>query len=209
MIPGEYLLAEGAIEVDRERTGIEVVNSGDRPVQVGSHYHFAATNPALLFDRAAAEGKRLTVPAGTAVRFEPGPGEATRPDIITVAGQPHVLPSSTNPTRPHTVTTVDAHLDMLKVGHHLDLRVPEDLAFAESCIRPSTIAAEDLLHDVGAISMIGSDSQATCRTPRPAPHRGGTRHVHRPDRRGGGGGGAGHRAPDGAALLPLLTDPGR
>ena len=72
MIPGEYLLAEGPIEVDRERTSLEVVNSGDRPIQVGSHYHFAATNPALLFDRAAAEGKRLAVPAGTAVRFEPG-----------------------------------------------------------------------------------------------------------------------------------------
>jgi urease subunit beta len=71
-IPGEYLLAEGPVPVDRERTALLVVNSGDRPVQVGSHYHFAAANPALLFDREAAAGKRLAVPAGTAVRFEPG-----------------------------------------------------------------------------------------------------------------------------------------
>ncbi len=72
MIPGEYLLPEEPVVIDRERTELVVVNSGDRPVQVGSHYHFAAANPALLFDRAAAAGKRLAVPAGTAVRFEPG-----------------------------------------------------------------------------------------------------------------------------------------
>ena len=89
-----------------------------------------------------------------------GAGGGHAPDIITVAGEPHVLPSSTNPTRPHTVNTVDEHLDMLMVCHHLNPAVPEDLAFAESRIRPSTIAAEDLLHDLGAISMIGSDSQA-------------------------------------------------
>src|SRR4029453_4838759 len=89
-----------------------------------------------------------------------GAGGGRAPDIITVAGEPHVLPSSTNPTRPHTVNTVDEHLDMLMVCHHLKPTVPEDLAFAESRIRPSTIAAEDLLHDLGAISMIGSDSQA-------------------------------------------------
>jgi urease subunit alpha len=77
-----------------------------------------------------------------------------------VAAEPNVLPSSTNPTRPHTVNTVDEHLDMLMVCHHLNPAVPEDLAFAESRIRPSTIAAEDILHDMGAISMIGSDSQA-------------------------------------------------
>ena len=71
-----------------------------------------------------------------------------------------MLPSSTNPTRPHTVNTLDEHLDMLMVCHHLNPAVPEDLAFAESRIRPSTIAAEDILHDLGAISMIGSDSQA-------------------------------------------------
>ncbi|MFN3007124.1 urease subunit alpha [Mycolicibacterium wolinskyi] len=89
-----------------------------------------------------------------------GAGGGHAPDIITVAGHPNVLPSSTNPTRPHTVNTLDEHLDMLMVCHHLNPAVPEDLAFAESRIRPSTIAAEDLLHDIGAISMIGSDAQA-------------------------------------------------
>jgi urease subunit alpha len=89
-----------------------------------------------------------------------GAGGGHAPDIITVAGQQNILPSSTNPTRPHTVNTVDEHLDMLMVCHHLNPAVPEDLAFAESRIRPSTIAAEDILHDLGAISMIGSDSQA-------------------------------------------------
>ncbi|MDQ1724537.1 MAG: urease subunit alpha [Frankiaceae bacterium] len=89
-----------------------------------------------------------------------GAGGGHAPDIITVAGQSNVLPSSTNPTRPHTINTIDEHLDMLMVCHHLNPSVPEDLAFAESRIRPSTIAAEDVLHDIGAISMIGSDSQA-------------------------------------------------
>jgi urease subunit alpha len=89
-----------------------------------------------------------------------GAGGGHAPDIITVAAEPYVLPSSTNPTRPHTVNTLDEHLDMLMVCHHLNPSVPEDLAFAESRIRPSTIAAEDLLHDIGAISMIGSDAQA-------------------------------------------------
>jgi urease subunit alpha len=89
-----------------------------------------------------------------------GAGGGHAPDIIVLAGQPNVLPSSTNPTMPHTVNTVDEHLDMLMVCHHLNPRVPEDLAFAESRIRATTIAAEDVLHDLGAISMIGSDSQA-------------------------------------------------
>jgi len=89
-----------------------------------------------------------------------GAGGGHAPDIITVASHGNVLPSSTNPTRPHTVNTLDEHLDMLIVCHHLNPAVPEDLAFAESRIRPSTIAAEDVLHDLGAISMIGSDSQA-------------------------------------------------
>ena len=89
-----------------------------------------------------------------------GAGGGHAPDIITVVSHPNVLPSSTNPTRPHTVNTVDEHLDMLMVCHHLNPTIPEDLAFAESRIRPSTIAAEDVLHDLGAISMIGSDSQA-------------------------------------------------
>ncbi|SEG70547.1 urease subunit alpha [Actinacidiphila yanglinensis] len=89
-----------------------------------------------------------------------GAGGGHAPDIITVVSQPHVLPSSTNPTRPHTVNTVEEHLDMLMVCHHLNPAVPEDLAFAESRIRPTTIAAEDVLHDLGAISIISSDSQA-------------------------------------------------
>ena len=89
-----------------------------------------------------------------------GAGGGHAPDIIRVAGLPNVLPSSTNPTRPYTVNTIQEHLDMLMVCHHLDPAVPEDLAFADSRIRPQTIAAEDILHDLGAISMMSSDSQA-------------------------------------------------
>ena len=89
-----------------------------------------------------------------------GAGGGHAPDIITVVSEPNVLPVSTNPTRPHTVNTVEEHLDMLMVCHHLNPAVPEDLAFAESRIRPSTIAAEDILHDLGAISIISSDAQA-------------------------------------------------
>jgi urease subunit alpha len=89
-----------------------------------------------------------------------GAGGGHAPDIIKVCGEPNVLPSSTNPTRPFTVNTLDEHLDMLMVCHHLDPAIAEDLAFAESRIRRETIAAEDILHDLGAISMISSDSQA-------------------------------------------------
>jgi urease subunit alpha len=89
-----------------------------------------------------------------------GAGGGHAPDIITVAGLPNVLPSSTNPTRPFTTNTLDEHLDMLMVCHHLDPAIPEDLAFAESRIRRETIAAEDILHDIGALSMMSSDSQA-------------------------------------------------
>ncbi|MGP4006788.1 urease subunit alpha [Streptomyces sp. 4N124] len=89
-----------------------------------------------------------------------GAGGGHAPDIMTVVSEPHVLPSSTNPTRPFTVNTAEEHLDMLMVCHHLNAAVPEDLAFAESRIRPSTIGAEDILHDLGAISIISSDSQA-------------------------------------------------
>ena len=89
-----------------------------------------------------------------------GAGGGHAPDIIKVAGLPNVLPSSTNPTRPFTVNTLDEHLDMLMVCHHLDGSIPEDLAFAESRIRRETIAAEDILHDIGALSMMSSDSQA-------------------------------------------------
>ncbi|MGE0629188.1 MAG: urease subunit alpha [Hyphomicrobiaceae bacterium] len=89
-----------------------------------------------------------------------GAGGGHAPDIIKVAGLSNVLPSSTNPTRPFTVNTLDEHLDMLMVCHHLDSSIPEDLAFAESRIRQETIAAEDILHDLGALSMMSSDSQA-------------------------------------------------
>ncbi|MYR42417.1 urease subunit alpha [Streptomyces sp. SID5910] len=89
-----------------------------------------------------------------------GAGGGHAPDMITAVSLPNMLPASTNPTRPHTVNTVEEHLDMLMVCHHLNPAVPEDLAFAESRIRPSTIAAEDVLHDMGAISIMSSDSQA-------------------------------------------------
>jgi urease subunit alpha len=89
-----------------------------------------------------------------------GAGGGHAPDIIRICGEPNVLPSSTNPTRPYTVNTIDEHLDMLMVCHHLDANLPEDVAFAESRIRGETIAAEDILHDMGAISMMSSDSQA-------------------------------------------------
>jgi len=89
-----------------------------------------------------------------------GAGGGHAPDIIKVCGEAHVLPSSTNPTRPYTVNTLEEHLDMLMVCHHLDRGIPEDVAFAESRIRRETIAAEDILHDLGAFSIISSDSQA-------------------------------------------------
>ena len=89
-----------------------------------------------------------------------GAGGGHAPDIIRAAGAPNVLPSSTNPTMPYTVNTIDEHLDMLMVCHHLDKRIPEDVAFADSRIRPETIAAEDVLHDMGVFSMMSSDSQA-------------------------------------------------
>jgi urease subunit alpha len=112
-----------------------------------------------------------------------GAGGGHAPDIITVASYPNVLPSSTNPTRPYTRNTLDEHLDMLMVCHHLNSTVPEDLAFAESRIRPSTMAAEDLLHDLGAISMIGSDSQAMGRVGEVVLRTWQTAHVMK-DRRG-------------------------
>ena len=89
-----------------------------------------------------------------------GAGGGHAPDIIAIASHPNILPSSTNPTRPYTVNTIAEHLDMLMVCHHLNSQVPEDVAFAESRIRPETIAAEDILHDLGVISMLSSDSQA-------------------------------------------------
>ena len=89
-----------------------------------------------------------------------GAGGGHAPDIMRIAGYPYILPSSTNPTRPYTVNTIAEHLDMLMVCHHLNPQVPEDVAFAESRIRAETIAAEDILHDMGVLSMISSDSQA-------------------------------------------------
>src|SRR5207247_8270721 len=89
-----------------------------------------------------------------------GAGGGHAPEIIKIAGLKNVLPSSTNPTRPFTRNTIDEHLDMLMVCHHLDPAIAEDLAFAESRIRKETIAAEDILHDLGALSMMSSDSQA-------------------------------------------------
>ena len=89
-----------------------------------------------------------------------GAGGGHAPDIIKICGESYVIPSSTNPTRPYTVNTVEEHLDMLMVCHHLDKSIPEDVAFAESRIRKETIAAEDILHDMGAFSIIASDSQA-------------------------------------------------
>src|SRR6266702_2229588 len=93
-----------------------------------------------------------------------GAGGGHAPDIIKLCGLPHVLPSSTNPTRPFTINTIDEHLDMLMVCHHLDSRIPEDVACAESRIRKETIAAEDILHDLGAFSMMSSDGQAMGRS---------------------------------------------
>merc|ERR1712138_320847 len=89
-----------------------------------------------------------------------GAGGGHAPDIITACSKDYVLPSSTNPTRPYTLNTLEEHLDMLMVCHHLDPKIPEDVAFAESRIRRETIAAEDILHDMGAFSIIASDSQA-------------------------------------------------
>jgi urease subunit alpha len=127
-----------------DRTGIQVAIHTDTLNEAG-----------FVGDTLAAIGGR-----GIHAYHTEGAGGGHAPDIITVAAQPNVLPSSTNPTRPHTVNTVDEHLDMLIVCHHLNPRIPEDLAFAESRIRAETIAAEDVLHDLGAISMLSSDSQA-------------------------------------------------
>ena len=96
-----------------------------------------------------------------------GAGGGHAPDIIKLVGVKNVLPSSTNPTRPYTANTIDEHLDMLMVCHHLDPRIPEDVAFAESRIRSETIAAEDILQDLGAFSMIASDSCLLYTSPSP------------------------------------------
>ena len=132
-----------------------------------------------------------------------GAGGGHAPDIIRVCGEANVLPSSTNPTRPFTVNTLDEHLDMLMVCHHLDAKIPEDVAFAESRIRPETIAAEDRLHDLGAISMMSSDSQAmgrigevVCRTWQTA---------HKMKEQFGSLSGSGHSAADNFRILRYLA----
>ena len=118
--------------------------------------HTDTLNESGFVENTIAAFKRRTIHAF----HTEGAGGGHAPDIIKVCGEPNVLPSSTNPTRPYTVNTVDEHLDMLMVCHHLDPRIPEDVAFAESRIRRETIAAEDILHDLGAFSMMSSDSQA-------------------------------------------------
>jgi urease subunit alpha len=107
-------------------------------------------------------GDTIAAIAGRAIHtyHTEGAGGGHAPDIMKVAGEPNVLPSSTNPTRPFTVNTLEEHLDMMMVCHHLNPSIPEDVSFAESRIRAETIAAEDILHDIGAISMMSSDSQA-------------------------------------------------
>ncbi|MEW2304851.1 urease subunit alpha [Streptomyces sp. NPDC006655] len=127
-----------------DRTGIQVAIHTDTLNEAG-----------FVGDTLAAIGGR-----GIHAYHTEGAGGGHAPDIMTVVSEPHVLPSSTNPTRPYTVNTAEEHLDMLMVCHHLNPAVPEDLAFAESRIRPSTIGAEDILHDLGAISIISSDAQA-------------------------------------------------
>ncbi|SES12351.1 urease subunit alpha [Gracilibacillus ureilyticus] len=123
-------------------------------VQVAIHTD-TLNEAGFLEDTVQAIGKRVIHTYHTE-----GAGGGHAPDIMKIASLPNVLPSSTNPTRPYTVNTIDEHLDMLMVCHHLDHNVPEDVAFADSRIRPETIAAEDILHDEGVISMISSDSQA-------------------------------------------------
>jgi urease subunit alpha len=126
----------------------------DHDVQVTIHTDTLNESCAVEHTIAAFKGRTIHT------YHSEGAGGGHAPDIIVVCGQANVLPSSTNPTRPFTVNTIDEHLDMLMVCHHLDPSIPEDVAFAESRIRGETIAAEDILHDLGALSIISSDSQA-------------------------------------------------
>ncbi len=125
-------------------------------MDVQTMIHTDTLNESGFVERSVAAFKGRTIHAF----HTEGAGGGHAPDIIKVCGEANVLPSSTNPTRPFTVNTVDEHLDMLMVCHHLDPRIPEDVAFAESRIRKETIAAEDILHDLGAFSIMASDSQA-------------------------------------------------
>ncbi len=126
----------------------------DMDVQVAIHTDTLNESGFVEHTRAAIKGRTIHT------FHTEGAGGGHAPDIIKLCGEENVLPSSTNPTRPFTVNTIDEHLDMLMVCHHLDSNIPEDVAFAESRIRRETIAAEDILHDLGAFSMISSDSQA-------------------------------------------------
>ena len=144
--------------------GLGLDAGGDRSVPVGrrrvrrpggdSHRHAERNRLRRGHDRAPFAGRTIHT------YHTEGAGGGHAPDIIRLCGEPNVLPSSTNPTMPFTRNTLDEHLDMLMVCHHLSPSVPEDVAFADSRIRPETIAAEDILHDIGAISMMSSDSQA-------------------------------------------------
>ncbi len=139
----------------------EQLNAGAMGLKL--HEDWGTTPAAIDNCLAVAERYDVQVAIHTDTLNESGFVEDTlahAPDIIRACGEPNVLPSSTNPTRPYTVNTVDEHLDMLMVCHHLDPGIPEDVAFADSRIRRETIAAEDILHDLGAFSMISSDSQA-------------------------------------------------
>src|SRR5437764_1461315 len=133
-----------------------IVGPGTEVIAAEGKIHTATLNESGFVEDTIAAFKGRTIHAF----HTEGAGGGHAPDIIKVAGLPNVLPSSTNPTRPFTRNTLDEHLDMLMVCHHLDPSIAEDLAFAESRIRKETIAAEDILHDIGALSMMSSDSQA-------------------------------------------------
>jgi urease subunit alpha len=126
----------------------------DHDVQVTLHSD--SLNESGFVERTIAAIKGRTIHA----YHTEGAGGGHAPDIIKLAGLPNVLPASTNPTLPYTINTIDEHLDMVMTAHHLDPKIPEDVAFADSRIRKETIAAEDILHDIGALSIVSSDSQA-------------------------------------------------
>jgi urease subunit alpha len=137
-------------------SAIDVCLSVADRMDIGVAIHTDTLNESGFIDVTTAAFKNRTIHAF----HTEGAGGGHAPDVIKLCGEANVLPSSTNPTRPYTINTIDEHLDMLMVCHHLDRRIPEDVSFAESRIRRETIAAEDILHDLGAFSMISSDSQA-------------------------------------------------
>jgi len=154
--PGAVEAAGGTVQLNAGRAAVTlaVTNLGDRPVQVCIHTDTLNESGFVEASIDAFKGRTIHT------YHTEGAGGGHAPDIIKVCGLANVLPSSTNPTRPFTVNTMDEHLDMLMVCHHLDPNLPEDVAFAESRIRGETIAAEDILHDLGAFSVMGSDAQA-------------------------------------------------